>query len=101
MSRYIDAELIEYERHEKRGLGIDYGIDEESYYEVAYKKNIDKIPTADVIEVKHGHWSKEMYECVDAFGDRHIGYLCSNCKQVANKMNYCGNCGAIMDEETK
>ncbi|MBQ7671310.1 MAG: hypothetical protein IJS45_11435 [Clostridia bacterium] len=51
VARHIDAELIEYERHEKLGLGIDYGINEPSYHEIAYKDKIDAIPTADVEKV--------------------------------------------------
>ena len=51
-----------------------------------------KIPTADVVEVRHGRWS-------------HVAYLkgikvmeCSYCgKRVLGAHNYCGNCGAKMD----
>ena len=51
MARYIDANKIEYYRHDKIGLGIDYSADEPSYYDFAYKEQIDSIPTADVEEV--------------------------------------------------
>ena len=98
MSRYIDAELIPYGAVIGKVNGEGENIISTTN-NVVTKEAIDKMPTADVAEVRHGHWSKEMYECVDAFGDRHIGYLCSSCKQVANIMNYCGNCGAIMDEK--
>lgn len=43
--RLIDADKIRYEHHEKIGLGIDYGINENSYYDIAYKTQIDKMPT--------------------------------------------------------
>ena len=97
MPRYIDANKIKYKKHEKIGLGIDYSIDEPSYYEVAYKKQIDQIPTADVQEVRHGKWGKQVL-ITDEYGDKHIGYICPVCKKfVPNRGNYCLECGAKMD----
>ncbi len=46
---------------------------------------IDNIPTADVVEVKHGKW--EGCECS----------LCGHFATYANDYNYCPNCGAKMD----
>lgn len=98
MPRYIDAEKIKYERHDKIGLGIDYSINEPEYYEVVYKKQIDQTPTADVQEVRHGKWiyDKEN-EC----------WYCSLCEYSALnnyrglsvESNYCPHCGAKMDGE--
>ena len=51
MGRYIDAEKIEYDKHEKIGLGIDYGINESYTYYTTTKEKIDAMPTADVVEV--------------------------------------------------
>ena len=55
-------------------------------------------PTADVQEVRHGHW----IECVDYDGC----YECSRCHDQwvfeispkALRANYCPNCGARMEE---
>ena len=43
--RLIDADAIRYERHNRNGFGIDYGVDEKDYYEVAYKEQIDAMTT--------------------------------------------------------
>lgn len=88
----------------------------------------DDIPTADVVEVKHGHivWRKRHrnfnrhYKCNATFvsasyvDDKlpckrtaivHDEYIeevpyCSLCgKQLGEYMNFCGNCGAEMDGE--
>ena len=83
MSRYIDADLIEKE------------LTENGFYE------LDKIPTADVVPVKHGHW----IERTDYVGDTY--YDCSACGESwttiegdpwDNGMNYCPKCGTKMDE---
>ena len=83
MSRYIDADLIEKE------------LTENGFYE------LDKIPTADVVPVKHGHW----IELTDYVGDTY--YDCSACGESwttiegdpwDNGMNYCPKCGTKMDE---
>lgn len=69
--------------------------------DVVSVEDIKKIPTADVVEVKHGRW-KLLDECSNA------GVYCSVCgKKVyktdyANqkiKSRYCPNCGSIMDGE--
>lgn len=61
--------------------------------------NLYSIPTVDVQEIKHGKWSKQGL-VVDEYGDKHIGYICSVCKNfVPNKGNYCLECGAKMDGE--
>ena len=50
---------------------------------------VDKIPAADVVEVRHGRWIK------------HEGYdECEACRaKVICGYNYCPNCGARMDKE--
>ena len=45
--RLIDADEIKYEVHEKLGLGIDYSTNESDVFYVAYKHQIDSIPTID------------------------------------------------------
>ena len=54
---------------------------------------IDRQPTADVEEVKHGKWEKEFIGCCTR-------YVCSNCHTfVNNNTSYFPNCGAKMDKE--
>lgn len=98
MSRYIDADRIVYWiRHTSRdGL-------EDDIRRVAFKDAIERIPTADVQEVKHAKWV-------------HYGedIQCSNCLHVSDDIcfegdmdsgyytvlpHYCSNCGAKMDLE--
>lgn len=106
MNRYIDANLISYEQRDRLGLGIDYGTTDRSTYEIAYKSQIDKIPTADVEEVRYGKWIKDERE---VRGDGEIyDYCCSSCKSPAAEGSYgnhdvltpyCSQCGAKMDRE--
>jgi predicted amidophosphoribosyltransferase len=60
---------------------------------------MSKIPTADVVEVKHGHWGL-IDECANE------GVYCSVCHKKVYKTYYanqklkskfCPNCGAKMD----
>ena len=52
-----------------------------------------EIPTADVVEVKHGEWK---------WDDRFSDYTCSLCHNWdLTTPNYCSNCGAKMDVTSK
>lgn len=95
MPRYIDADQIVYWiRHTSRdGL-------EDDVRRVAFKDAIERIPTADVQEIKHGHW----------IGQPISGYAdcrCSVCGAVCHvhacagipTQRYCYRCGAKMMEE--
>lgn len=92
MPRYIDEEKVE---------SILYGI-------TAYKNtipldsaifNIRRVPTADVVEVKHGYWY------VDERPESSREVICSVCEEpifryhdpIDWRPKYCPNCGAIMD----
>ena len=94
MPRYIDALEI---RYTYRPVGGD----------IAYKDEIEALPTADVTPVIHAHW---IYK-----GDSHYGlndwchrFECSVCgrevklhtKKDIAEFPYC-HCGAKMDEENK
>ena len=91
MSRYIDADKIEYAPYTVcRHNGKDVT------EMIAYKKLIDIIPAADVKEVIHAHWIPKQYP----FGNCE----CSNCHEeygicggLMGDYNYCPNCGAKMD----
>jgi rubrerythrin len=56
----------------------------------ALREALDRVPAADVVEVRHGRWE-----------DTEFGWLCPLCKKAVcgyNKPNYCPSCGAKMDE---
>lgn len=57
-------------------------------------------PTADVVEVKHGHWNDNIVQLTTVAGvkeDFVLGYKCSLCGRTEMlKEPYC-NCGAKMD----
>lgn len=83
MSRYIDADklLKGYEDHELISTHL-----------------IWNAPTADVVEVRHGHW-------ID-YDDDIVSCECSACHKKfnlyeddVNGYSYCPNCGAKMDRE--
>lgn len=64
---------------------------------------IKAIPTADVAEVRHGHWIKITKVHPDLLNDSTYNYRCSNCGYMdthgANvEVPYCWHCGAKMDE---
>lgn len=71
---------------------------------LARKEVIDEVPTADVEEVRHGVWVKDIRE---KRGDDEIyDYCCSLCKSPAAEGSYgnydvltpyCSQCGAKMD----
>ena len=61
----------------------------------------DFVNTADVVEVRHGHWIEDIKEIVPLNGivpiKALVGYRCSECNRAEfNKEPYC-NCGAKMD----
>lgn len=89
MPRYIDAERFNHFDYDD-DRGIEFDSPKEAYTQgVEFVLNaIDETPTADVQEVKHGHF----YEFDD--GKQH----CSSCG--AYKIGYkrfCSYCGARMD----
>lgn len=92
MARYINAD------------DIPYYLDTSEYApmegrKITFKSDIDKVPTADVSEVKHGKWEEITshngctydYDCVCSIcGDDGLPYDA-----------YCSNCGAKMDLEER
>ena len=66
--------------------------------EIAFKSDIDKIPPADVVEVKHGEWKPTKIPAY--FGG--VIYECSLCGAKDGDHTkilgrYCWRCGAKMD----
>ena len=76
---------------------------EADYFPVVFKKDIEKIPAADVVEQKHGQWliTDRYHDFMD--GTELTILKCSECgdefsldgERPAKK--YCSNCGARMD----
>lgn len=98
MARYIDAEKIKY--HNVEIVADDYR--DYNIPDIAYKQEIDCLPTADVQEVKHGKWIPSRDK------DGIYEEVCSECGYIEkynidpnnNKHpNYCPHCGAKMDGE--
>ena len=99
MNEFISRDEAYQELHDAGGCdateewtkGYDDGITEAI-------RIINEMPAADVAPVVHGHWSKEMRFTEDFMGNRTYGYKCSVCGKLANRLQFCGNCGAKMDE---
>lgn len=101
MPRLIDADAIKYRDQTNGGWG---GVPEE----VAYKYDIDKMPTEDAVPVVHGRW---LYDSGSG------KYFCSACDEYALSFkkdtlglgevweecltDYCPNCGAKLDLEVE
>lgn len=64
-------------------------------------KQIESVPSADVVEQKHGKWKDSNYNLVwNADGVYKAAYQCSNCGACFPIAGYyCPNCGARMDGE--
>lgn len=91
MARYIDADKA------KQEFNIGFG---GVSHAVIANQIIDSIPTADVVEVKHGEWVP--YNQPYGFGYSIPGYkpthYCSNCNGLGWEFyTICPSCGAKMD----
>ena len=104
MNRYIDAdklyELIrtnDYRLATKNG-SIDYGM-----FTVGIKQAIDKMPTADVKEVKHGQWNTVLDESILEHYNNDVDiFACSICGIKSKRPTvFCPSCGARMDGGVK
>lgn len=74
---------------------------EEAYMET--KDMLKALPTVDAVQVRHGHWVRWYEEVCDSFGVAYVPHCkCSECGMecdpyIANRMNYCSNCGVKLD----
>lgn len=55
-------------------------------------EHVLKLPIVDATPVVHAHWENTKFDCGDWIG------ICSNCGSKCPADNYCGTCGAKMDE---
>ena len=84
--RYIDADSIPFFLHKGWDLFI------------ADKQDIAKMPTADVVEVKHGEWidDGDCFYCSVCDKPYALGSL-QTIYDVRRCWKYCASCGAKMD----
>lgn len=100
--KYIDADKIIFHlKCEMDRSVVDLNITPVQcgiYFGLLYAKSlVDSAKTADVQEVRHGHWIREVKEIEDTV---YFKAFCSVCnRRVIVKYNYCPHCGAKMDEE--
>ena len=94
MSRYIDADIIQKEISVLcEQYNIAYGKEIPNGFGKELSTITDKVPTADVQEVRHSHWQYYGY-----IGDSNY-FKCCNCGEIRKEdTNYCPNCGAKMEE---
>lgn len=92
--RFIDADELELEYY---GLSIHGTIAVKSVLPI-FADLLEKQPTADVTEVRHGKWTLH----TDGSG------TCSECGTIQKNVwdynswqNYCGHCGARMDGDAE
>ena len=96
MARYIDADKVMEEIKRIGGHNLC------GWSTIGVKALIDRQPTADVVEVKHGEW-------IDKPSGRYL-HIASWCSVCGNKSGiggiesnrhkpFCPNCGAKMDEK--
>ena len=89
MARYIDADKAKHEFNIGFG-GVSHA--------VIANQIIDSIPTADVVEVKHGEWILTKTEFGWNCCEYPVEYTCSVCGRTEkHEEPYC-HCGARMDE---
>ena len=107
MARYYDLNILAELIKARADMLIE---GKQEYYHIAGW--LDKLPSADVAEVKHGEWrdrynnkhDNHLYEC-SACGGKALYEFYENelgqtkLKQVLS--NYCPNCGAKMDGSNK
>ena len=98
MARYIDADYIlkvlaGFNDRKNGNPHFFNGID-------TAKEIVENLPTADVVEVKHGEWLDCVETGTTVAGIKvsgFVGYKCSLCGRYEGKKEpYC-NCGAKMD----
>ena len=103
MTKYKDADELS-----KRLNACKYPAEKTTMRQVTYNaaisdacRIVDALPTADVVEVRHGHWEK-----VDDNPYEYVG-MCSVCRNEVKQptcmlkpiYSYCPICGALMVKE--
>ena len=102
MSRYIDVEKLKEELDNFISTSQTYTEYDCGYDDcfTAIQDTLADIPTADVVEVRHGKWLtwEEQFPDRKPTKKNSLGVFCNNCHSHADNMtDYCPNCGARMD----
>ena len=73
-------------------------VDKDDFYNRAFDV-VDAMPTADVVEVRHGHWIEHIEKPSWLEDDVEVYYNCSECgtSHWSIMPPYCPECGAKMD----
>ena len=109
MARFIDADKVLQELGDAplNWTDSDAEIQEQYDYKL-FKSIVESQPTADVVEVKHGHWIKNIRRfsvmSIDGYvrDEEKVTHTCSVCRigiVGLDNMDYCPHCGAKMDAE--
>ena len=95
MAEYINRQAVLNHKRKMQGFGFTQ---EDDFWDFAVLvEDIEKIPTADVQEVKHGRWIEKTRHEHYPSGKEYISLYCSICgKKVDEYFDYCPNCGARM-----
>ena len=100
MARYIDANKLSRDVISSWGRDTHKTIEASRIHRQEHHhlmSIIEKQPTADVVEVKHGEWF-EVDDGIDIGSGKHLECsICGKWKKDRIKSNYCPNCGAKMD----
>lgn len=104
MARYIDADKIITDAIKERKFFIQSydAFKQELVVKTIYKdlyEFIESQPTADVVEVKHGEWTKKVSDMWHCSLCLHPALL-NGCEEDVLS-NHCPFCGAKMDGEKK
>lgn len=96
MSRYIDADALIEMLNKKAKIDYEMGLYNHGALTQSFIKSVERQPTADAVEVRHGEWIKHPHGS---------GIFCSLCRHRRRYKDindaYCPNCGAKMDGERK
>lgn len=102
MSRYIDADKLRKNEIARCHCVPCVGSNDYDYKDL--DEVLDDVPTADVVEVRHGEWIVITEERDTIFGKAKLQHKeCSVCGYPMGVCGsiYCGNCGAKMDGERR
>lgn len=98
MARLIDADDFLKRLNERPVDYIDPGCDF-YYFEETVESVLNETPTVDAVPVVHGRWKKDKNVQVMTPGGQKYHNSCSVCGWLTrlHNLNYCPNCGAVMD----
>ena len=97
MSGYIDAEILKNKILNDMAQAEREGKDLNGYTDALF--HLKTIPTAEVVEVRHGHWTKHIVT-TRGYGVvyyQHKECEVDGCELFKSPHRYCPNCGAKMD----